>query len=105
MNNNNEEEVEVKVFTCKSCIYSKIPLITRIKRAFQFKTVESSNMVCKRFYLVEVPGKNNIIGFAYKRVSNVACITARKKRVVCGLEAKYWKPKDAKDLFKLLTKE
>lgn len=89
-------------YFCKDCKYSFIAIKDQIIYAFSDSPMRYS---CKKDAENREESFNPVTGRKVKaKIKYEYCWVARLKNGYCGEEAKYWAPKNKKDLFRALIK-
>lgn len=94
-----------EVLLCKDCVHSRMDTFIKIFSLNGLLPVDEVHYKCYKFVRPEREIIDMVTGPKKLKEKATFCELARTDPKQCGTEAKFWKPKHKKDLFKMLTKD
>lgn len=94
----------MSMYLCKDCKHSRMLMIDKIFTLGGRVGVIDANYKCAKFPQEATIVENMVTGPQKVKPKLPYCEIVRRHGE-CGQNAKYWAPKNKKDLFKMLTKE
>lgn len=92
-------------YLCKDCKHSFMKLSDKIFTLGGKVGVTKYSYRCRKSFVEQEIKYDPVLGQEKIKPEYQSCIWSRRKDSECGPDAKYWRPKRKKDLFKMLTKE
>lgn len=94
-----------EVLLCKDCVHSRMDPIAKIFTLGGRIGNDEIHYKCQKFVRPAMEIIDMVTGPKKVKEKATFCELARSDAKKCGPEAKFWKPKHKKDLFKYMTKE